>query len=201
MNPWTTSKKRICKRGLKENGTTRRKRKARRLESWKRQRDPGSSVPSGSPWWGSFSRWLHCSPGFFSFSLRRFSKEPHPIARTREALIAPPGCKDYFETFVHVYDGHYSRQHGFWRPYVAHVIYRYLDTARLVLNTGATCITNLPASNAKTAAMSTCLTSPASAAISAPPAIRSAWWNSGKCCFSIFAHPCNITSGKKGCFS
>jgi len=34
---------------------------------------------------------------------------------------------DYFETFVRVYDEHFSRQYGFWRPYVLQVIYRYLD--------------------------------------------------------------------------
>ncbi|MBU4582380.1 MAG: hypothetical protein KKH02_08240 [Proteobacteria bacterium] len=33
----------------------------------------------------------------------------------------------YFETFVRIYDEHFSRQYGFWRPYVERVIYRYLD--------------------------------------------------------------------------
>jgi ribosomal protein S27E len=35
--------------------------------------------------------------------------------------------EDYFETFVRIYDEHFSRQYGFWRPYVEQVIYRYLD--------------------------------------------------------------------------
>ena len=35
--------------------------------------------------------------------------------------------EDYFETFVGIYDEHFSRQYGFWRPYVEQVIYRYLD--------------------------------------------------------------------------
>ena len=30
-------------------------------------------------------------------------------------------------TFVRVYEEHFSRQYGFWRPYVEQVIYRYLD--------------------------------------------------------------------------
>jgi hypothetical protein len=36
-------------------------------------------------------------------------------------------AEDYFETFVQIYDEHFSRQYGFWRPYVQQVIYRYLD--------------------------------------------------------------------------
>jgi len=35
--------------------------------------------------------------------------------------------EDCFETFVQVYDEHYSRQYGFWQPYLENVIYRYLD--------------------------------------------------------------------------
>jgi len=35
--------------------------------------------------------------------------------------------EDYFETFVRIYDEHFSRQYGFWRPYVEQVIHRYLD--------------------------------------------------------------------------
>ena len=35
--------------------------------------------------------------------------------------------EDYFETFVGIYDEHFSRQYGFWRPYIEQVIYRYLD--------------------------------------------------------------------------
>jgi len=38
---------------------------------------------------------------------------------------------DYFETFVGIYDEHFSKQYGFWRPYVEQVIYRYLDCGNL----------------------------------------------------------------------
>ena len=34
-------------------------------------------------------------------------------------------------TFVEIYDDHFSRQYGFWRPYVEQVIYRYLDCGDL----------------------------------------------------------------------
>ena len=39
--------------------------------------------------------------------------------------------EDYFETFVGIYDEHFSRQYGFWRPYIEQVIYRYLDCGDL----------------------------------------------------------------------
>jgi ribosomal protein S27E len=39
--------------------------------------------------------------------------------------------EDYFETFVQIYDEHFSRQYGFWRPYVEQVIHRYLDCGNL----------------------------------------------------------------------
>jgi hypothetical protein len=39
--------------------------------------------------------------------------------------------EDYFETFVGIYDEHFSRQYGFWRSYVEQVIYRYLDCGDL----------------------------------------------------------------------
>ncbi|MCK5878227.1 MAG: transposase zinc-binding domain-containing protein [Holophagae bacterium] len=35
--------------------------------------------------------------------------------------------EDHFEIFLQIYDDHYSRQSGFWRPYLENVIYRYLD--------------------------------------------------------------------------
>jgi len=35
--------------------------------------------------------------------------------------------EDYFKTFISIYDDHFSRQYGFWRPYLENVIYRYLD--------------------------------------------------------------------------
>jgi hypothetical protein len=50
----------------------------------------------------------------------------------------------YFETFVQGYDEQFSRQYGFWRPYVEQVIYRYLDAACPVPDTGAICSTVLP---------------------------------------------------------
>ena len=79
---------------------------------------------------------------------------------------------------VQNYDEQFARRYGFWRPYIEKVIHRYLDAACPVLDTGAICTTALPASDAKTAAMNTCLPSLASAATFAPPAIRSASWNS-----------------------
>ncbi len=39
--------------------------------------------------------------------------------------------EDYFETFIQVYDEHFSRQYGFWRPYIEQVIHRYLDCGDL----------------------------------------------------------------------
>ncbi|MCX5846320.1 MAG: hypothetical protein NTW12_08185 [Deltaproteobacteria bacterium] len=39
--------------------------------------------------------------------------------------------EDYLETFAHIYDEHFSREYGFWRPYVEQVIYRYLDCGDL----------------------------------------------------------------------
>jgi len=39
--------------------------------------------------------------------------------------------EDYFETFVQGYDEQFSRQYGFWRPYIEQVIYRYLDCGNL----------------------------------------------------------------------
>jgi len=31
------------------------------------------------------------------------------------------------ETFPQIYDDHFTRRYGFWRPYLENVIYRYLD--------------------------------------------------------------------------
>jgi hypothetical protein len=33
--------------------------------------------------------------------------------------------------FIQIYDENFSRQYGFWRPYVEQVIYRYLDCGNL----------------------------------------------------------------------
>jgi len=35
--------------------------------------------------------------------------------------------EDYFETFILIYDAHFARLYGFWRPYIEQVIYRFLD--------------------------------------------------------------------------
>jgi hypothetical protein len=35
------------------------------------------------------------------------------------------------ETFVQNYDERFSRQYGFWRPYLQQAIYRYLDCGDL----------------------------------------------------------------------
>ena len=47
--------------------------------------------------------------------------------------------EDCFKTFVQVYDENYSRQYGFWRPYIKQVIYRYLDCGDL--HDGFACVT------------------------------------------------------------
>ena len=39
--------------------------------------------------------------------------------------------EDHFEAFEQLYDERFSRQYGYWRPYVMQVIYRYLDCAVL----------------------------------------------------------------------
>jgi hypothetical protein len=31
-------------------------------------------------------------------------------------------AEDYFETFIQIYDDHFSRQYGFWLPYAEQVI-------------------------------------------------------------------------------
>jgi hypothetical protein len=39
--------------------------------------------------------------------------------------------EDYFETFVQSYDEHFTKQYGFWQPYIKKVICRYLDCGDL----------------------------------------------------------------------
>jgi len=39
--------------------------------------------------------------------------------------------EDYFETFVGIYDEHFTRQNDFWRSYLEKVICRYLDCGDL----------------------------------------------------------------------
>ncbi len=80
--------------------------------------------------------------------------------------------KNYFETFVRIYDKHFSRQYGFRRPYLEKVVYR---TTSFV----ATGTTVLPVSNARTAAPNFYWHFLVRAATSAPPVTRSEWWNSG----------------------
>jgi hypothetical protein len=38
-----------------------------------------------------------------------------------------PLRRGIFETFVQIYDDHFSGQNGFWQPYLETVIYRYSD--------------------------------------------------------------------------
>jgi hypothetical protein len=39
--------------------------------------------------------------------------------------------EDYFEALMQVYDDNFSRDYGFWRPYIEKVICRYLDCGDL----------------------------------------------------------------------
>jgi len=39
--------------------------------------------------------------------------------------------EDYFEKLIEEYDEHFSRDYGFWQPYIEKVIYRYLDCGDL----------------------------------------------------------------------
>ena len=96
--------------------------------------------------------------------------------------------EDYFETFVQNYDEHFSRQYGFWRPYVEQVIYRYLDCGDLhngfarvkCKDCGHTLkgtreyllafVLKRSGNHAKGGT---------SGATSAHPAIRNVWWNLG----------------------
>ena len=73
------------------------------------------------------------------------------------------------ETFVKIYDEHFSLQYGFWRPYVEQVTNRYLDCGDL--HNGFAWV------KCKDYNTSTYRNSPASTTISALPAIRSTWWN------------------------
>ena len=79
--------------------------------------------------------------------------------------------EDYFETFVRIYDEYFSRQYGFWRPYLEKVIYRYLDCGDP--HNGFARV------KCKDCGHEYLLAFSASAVISAHPAIRSAWWSSG----------------------
>jgi len=39
--------------------------------------------------------------------------------------------EDYFEALMQIYDDRFSKDYGFWRPYIEKVIYRYLDCGDL----------------------------------------------------------------------
>ena len=56
------------------------------------------------------------------FAVRWYFRAAAPASSWRNGAL-----EDYFETFVRIYDEHFSRQYGFWRPYVEQVIHRYLD--------------------------------------------------------------------------
>ncbi len=53
--------------------------------------------------------------------------------------------EDHLESFIQGYEERFERAYGFFRPYLQKVIYRYLDAACPVLDTGATCAMALPA--------------------------------------------------------
>ncbi|NIO04027.1 MAG: hypothetical protein GTN74_05270 [Proteobacteria bacterium] len=56
-----------------------------------------------------------------------------PVSRPRNPLnSAYYRCaEDHFETFGQVYEERFEKLYGFFRPYVQHVIYRYLDCGEL----------------------------------------------------------------------
>ena len=64
--------------------------------------------------------------------------------------------EDYFETFVGIYDEHFSRQYGFWRPYLQQVIYRYLDCGNLQHGFARVKLVLDLIGDARTAATNTC---------------------------------------------
>jgi hypothetical protein len=86
--------------------------------------------------------------------------------------------EDYFETFVQWYDEQFSRQYGFWRPYIEQVIYRYLDCGDLHNGFARVKLVLDLIGDAKTAATNIYLLFPANGATSALPAIKKGWWNS-----------------------
>ncbi len=54
---------------------------------------------------------------------------PAPVYRQRDPQSTPyyQCIEDHFETFEQVYEDRFEQQYDFYRPYVRHVIYRYLD--------------------------------------------------------------------------
>jgi hypothetical protein len=97
--------------------------------------------------------------------------------------------EDYFETFVRIYDEHFSRQYGFWRPYVEQVIYRYLDCGDLHNGFARVKLVLDLIGDVMTAAMNISWHFPASAATSARPATRKGLWNSVSGSFLISVLP------------
>ncbi len=85
--------------------------------------------------------------------------------------------EDHFETFVRIYDEHFSRQYEFWRLHLEKVIYRYLDCGDL--HNGLTRVKCKECSHDYLMAFS------ANVGISASPAIRNGWCSSrnGPVCF------------------
>ena len=86
--------------------------------------------------------------------------------------------EDYFETFVQIYDGRFSGDYGFWRPYVKKMIYRYLDCGDLHNGFARVKLVLDLIGDVMTAAMNISWHFPASAATSARPATRKGLWNS-----------------------
>ncbi len=79
--------------------------------------------------------------------------------------------EDYFETFVQEYDNRFSRQYGFWRPYIEK---SNLSLSRLRRFAQWFWLM----SNVKTAATNTCWRFLVKDGIFAPLATRNVWWNS-----------------------
>jgi hypothetical protein len=60
------------------------------------------------------------------------------LARMWSITLENPGhpiiadtSRTIFKLFIQVYDDHFSKQYGFWRPYVEQVIYCYLECGDL----------------------------------------------------------------------
>ena len=77
--------------------------------------------------------------------------------------------EDNFENLEQVYDDRFSKKYGFFRPYVKQVIYRYLDCG--ILHNGFARV------KCEECGHEFFSHSPANAAISAHPAIRSVLWS------------------------
>jgi hypothetical protein len=49
------------------------------------------------------------------------------VQEARKILIITTASWTILKLFIQIYDENFSRQYGFWRPYLENVIYRYLD--------------------------------------------------------------------------